>query len=223
MMRIDPKTTAVVSIDMHRGHLDPSVATLPLPAESCRRVIRAARELFEALRSRGVPVVHVVTSYRDPAESLSNPFWKAIAEDPAMKRSAASRHNMAGSPGTQVIPELLDSRDVIVDRKKRYDCFQGTDLDFVLQRKPGARTLVLTGVNTNSCVLCTAFEANARDYGVVVAADCVDTMDGPEMHEYALRNMAITVAWVLPNDELLRSLAPREEVGGKRGEQQRDP
>ena len=43
------------------------------------------------------------------------------------------------------------------------------------------------------------------------------------MHEYALRNMAITVAWVLPNDELLRSLAPREEVGGKRGEQQRDP
>ncbi|TMB34473.1 MAG: cysteine hydrolase [Deltaproteobacteria bacterium] len=223
MMRIDPKTTAVVSIDMHRGHLDPSVATLPLPAESCRRVIRAARELFEALRSRGVPVVHVVTSYRDPAESLSNPFWKAIAEDPAMKRSAASRHNMAGSPGTQVIPELLDSRDVIVDRKKRYDCFQGTDLDFVLQRKLGARTLVLTGVNTNSCVLCTAFEANARDYGVVVAADCVDTMDGPEMHEYALRNMAITVAWVLPNDELLRSLAPREEVGGKRGEQQRDP
>ena len=222
-MRIDPKTTAVVSIDMHRGHLDPTVATLPLPAESCRRVIRAARELFEALRSRGVPVVHVVTSYRDPAESLSNPFWKAIAEDPAMKRSAASRHNMAGSPGTQVIPELLDSRDVIVDRKKRYDCFQGTDLDFVLQRKLGARTLVLTGVNTNSCVLCTAFEANARDYGVVVAADCVDTMDGPEMHEYALRNMAITVAWVLPNDELLRSLAPREEVGGKRGEQQRDP
>ena len=206
MIHIDAKTTAVVAIDMHRGHLDPSVATLPLPAESCRRVIRAARELFEAVRSRGVPVVHVVTSYRDAAESLSNPFWKAIAGDPAMKRTAASRHNMAGSPGTQVIPELLDSRDVVVDRKKRYDCFQGTDLDFVLQRKLGARTLVLTGVNTNSCVLCTAFEANARDYGVVVAADCVDTMDGPEMHGFALRNMSITVAWVLRNDEILASL-----------------
>jgi len=206
MIHIDAKTTAVVAIDMHRGHLDPSVATLPLPAESCRRVIRAARELFEAVRSRGVPVVHVVTSYRDAAESLSNPFWKAIAGDPAMKRTAASRHNMAGSPGTQVIPELLDSRDVVVDRKKRYDSFQGTDLDFVLQRKLGARTLVLTGVNTNSCVLCTAFEANARDYGVVVAADCVDTMDGPEMHGFALRNMSITVAWVLRNDEILASL-----------------
>src|SRR3954464_11445027 len=107
MIRLHPKTTAVVAIDMHRGHLDPAVATLPLPAESCRRVIRAARELFQALRTRGVPVVHVVTSYRDPAESLSNPFWKAIAEDPAMKRTAASRHNMAGAAGKQGIPEPL--------------------------------------------------------------------------------------------------------------------
>lgn len=206
MTRIDPKTAAAVSIDMHRGHLDPSVATLPLPAESCRRVIGAARKLFGVLRSRGVPIVHVVTSYRDPAESLSNPFWRAISQDPGMSRSAASRHNMAGSPGTQVIPELLDPRDVVVDRKKRYDCFHGTDLDFVLQRKLSARTLILTGVNTNSCVLCTAFEANARDYEVVVASDCVDTMDGAEMHSFALRNMAITVARVLRSDEILASL-----------------
>jgi biuret amidohydrolase len=206
MIHIDPKTTAVVAIDMHRGHLDPSIATLPLPGEICRLVIGAARELFRALRARGIPVVHVVTSYRDPAESLSNPFWKAIAEDPSMRRSGASRHNMAGSPGTQIIPELLDSRDLIVDRKKRYDCFHGTDLDFVLQRKLSARTLIVTGVNTNSCVLCTAFEANARDYGVVVAADCVETMDGEEMHSFALRNLAITVAWVLRNDEILASL-----------------
>jgi len=206
MIRIDPRTTAAVAIDMHRGHLDPSVATLPLPAESCRRVIGAARELFRALRARGIPIVHVVTSYRDPAESLSNPFWKAISEDPGMSRSAASRHNMAGSPGTQIIPELLDSRDEVVDRKKRYDCFHGTDLEFVLQRKLSARTLILAGVNTNSCVLCTAFEANARDFGVVVAADCADTMDGAAMHSFALRNMSITVAWVLRNDEILASL-----------------
>ena len=206
MIRIDPRTTAAVAIDMHRGHLDPGVATLPLPAESCRRVIGAARELFRALRARGIPIVHVVTSYRDPAESLSNPFWKAISEDPGMSRNAASRHNMAGSPGTQIIPELLDSRDEVVDRKKRYDCFHGTDLEFVLQRKLSARTLILAGVNTNSCVLCTAFEANARDFGVVVAADCADTMDGAEMHSFALRNMAITVAWVLRNDEILASL-----------------
>jgi nicotinamidase-related amidase len=203
---LDPRTTAVVSIDMHRGHLDPAVATLPLAAENCRRVVAAARALFGALRERGVPIVHVVTSYRDPSESLSNPFWKAIASDPQMRRAAASRHNMAGSPGTEVIPELRDPRDVVVDRKKRYDCFHGTDLDFVLRRKLGAETLALTGVNTTSCVLCTAFTANARDYGVVVASECVDSMDGEEMHRYALRNMAATVAWVLRNDEIVAAV-----------------
>ena len=36
MIRLDPKTTAVVSIDMHRGHLDPAVATMPLHPEQCR-------------------------------------------------------------------------------------------------------------------------------------------------------------------------------------------
>ena len=203
MIRIDPRSTAVVAIDMHRGHLDPAVATMPLSAEQCRRVIGAAKELFGRLRDLDVPIVHMLTSYRDSGEAASNPFWKAIAEAPGMKRSTNLRHNIVGMPGTQVIPELLDPRDIVVDRKKRYDCFYQTDLDFVLRHRLVARTLILTGVNTTSCVQCTAFEAHARDYAVIIAADCVDSMDGEEMHRFALRNMAATVGWVLRNDEIL--------------------
>ncbi|HEY6002855.1 MAG TPA: isochorismatase family cysteine hydrolase [Anaeromyxobacter sp.] len=206
MIPLDPGSTAAVAIDMHRGHLDPAVATMPLPAESCRRVIAAARRLFGGLRERGVPVVHAVTVYRDSAEAAANPFWKAIADDPSMKRGSNLRHNLAGSPGTEIIPELRDPRDLVVDRKKRYDCFHETDLDFVLRRRLGARTVVLAGVNTTSCVLCTAFAAHARDYGVVIAAECVDSMDGEEMHRFALRNMAATVGWVLRSDEILDAL-----------------
>ena len=214
VVRISPKTTAVVSIDMHRGHLDPAVATMPLSAEQCRRVIGAARELFTALRAMAVPIVHMVTVYRDPGEAASNPFWKAIADAPGMKRSTNLRHNLVGMPGTEVIPDLLDPRDIVIDRKKRYDCFYQTDLDFVLRRRLGARTVILTGVNTTSCVQCTAFEAHTRDYAVVIAADCVDSMDGEEMHRFALRNMAATVGWVLRNDEILAALeAPFNPAG----------
>ncbi len=219
MIRIDPKTTAVVSIDMHRGHLDPAVATMPLSPEQCRRVIGAARGLFSALRALSVPIVHMVTLYRDSGEAASNPFWKAIAEDPAMKRSTNLRHNLLGSPGTQVIPELLDPRDIVIDRKKRYNCFYQTDLDFVLRHRLGARTLILTGVNTTSCVQCTAFEAHTRDYAVVIAAECVDSMDGEEMHRFALRNMAATVGWVLRNDEILEALGETAGKTGGSGEQ----
>ncbi len=206
MIRLDPMTTAVVSIDMHRGHLDPAVATMPLGAEQCGRVIRAARNLFDTLRPLGIPIVHMVTLYRDSGEAASNPFWKAIAEDPRMKRGTNLRHNLLGMPGTQVIPELLDPRDIVVDRKKRYNCFYQTDLDFVLRHRLGARTLILTGVNTTSCVQCTAFEAHTRDYAVIIAADCVDSMDGEEMHRFALRNMAATVGWVLTNDEIVKAV-----------------
>jgi nicotinamidase-related amidase len=206
MISLDRKTTAVVSIDMHRGHLDPAVATMPLGPEQCRRVIGAARDLFAAVRTLGIPIIHMVTLYRDPGEAASNPFWKAIADDPGMKRSSNLRHNLAGSTGTQVIVELLDPRDIVIDRKKRYDCFYQTDLDFVLRHRLKARSVILTGVNTTSCVQCTAFEAHTRDYAVVIAADCVDSMDSEEMHRFALRNMAATVGWVLRNDEILAAL-----------------
>ncbi|HSB72152.1 MAG TPA: cysteine hydrolase [Candidatus Methylomirabilis sp.] len=214
MIGLDPKTTTVVSIDMHRGHLDPAVATMPLKPEQCQRVIGAARELFGGLRPLGIPIVHMVTLYRDPDEAASNPFWKAIADDPGMKRGTNLRHNLLGSPGTQVIPDLLDPRDIVIDRKKRYDCFYQTDLDFVLHHRLGARTVILTGVNTTSCVQCTAFEAHTRDYAVVIAAECVDSMDGEEMHRFALRNMAATVGWVLRNDEILAAVGAIAEKAG---------
>jgi nicotinamidase-related amidase len=61
MLSLDPARTALVAIDMHRGHLDPAVATLPLAAEQCDPVIARAAQLFAALRARRMPIVHVVT------------------------------------------------------------------------------------------------------------------------------------------------------------------
>ena len=206
MISLDPGTTAVLAVDMHRGHLDPAVATLPLQAERCGPVIARAAELFREARAVGVPVVHVVTEYRDSTEILANPFWKAIHDDPTKARKGMSRHNLAGSPGTEIIPELHDPRDLVVRGKKRYSPFHATDLEFVLRRRLGADTLILAGINTTSCILCTGFEATNRDFRVIVAADAVDSMDGEEMHRFALRLMAATVGWPLPNQELVKAL-----------------
>src|SRR6267143_4390079 len=177
MIHLDPARTAVVAVDMHRGHLDPAVATLPLAAERCGPVIKRAAALFAELRVRGVPIVHVVTEYRDAAEIAANPFWKAAHDDPAKARRGILGHNLAGSPGTEIIPELRDARDVVVRGKKRYSAFHATDLDFVLRRTLGAETLILAGINTSTCVLCAAFEATNRDFRVIVAVDAVDSMD----------------------------------------------
>ena len=38
-----------MTVDMHRGHLDPEVATLPAPKENCANVIRNARRWMPKL------------------------------------------------------------------------------------------------------------------------------------------------------------------------------
>jgi nicotinamidase-related amidase len=204
-VKLDPRSTVLVAIDMHRGHLDPAVATLPLGADRCGPVIGRAAELFRELRAIGVPVVHVVTEYREPGEIAANPFWQAIHDDPAKARKGILRHNLAGSPGTEIIPALRDPGDHVVRFKKRYSAFFATDLGFLLARL-GATTLILAGINTTSCILCTAFEATNRDFRVVVAADAVDSMDGEEMHRFALRLMSGTVGWVWSTEEILKAL-----------------
>jgi hypothetical protein len=65
--------------EMHRGHLDPSVATMPLPAQAAARVTAANRKLVDGARARGLPVIHVVTSYHDVREISSNPWWRQVA------------------------------------------------------------------------------------------------------------------------------------------------
>ena len=57
-------------------------------------------------------------------------------------------------------------------------------------------------------MLCAAFEATNRDFRVVVAADAVDSMDGDDMHRFALKLIVAALGWPLTNDEILRALAP---------------
>ena len=59
------------------------------------------------------------------------------------------------------MPEVYAEGDFIVDAKKRYDCFVATDLDLTL-RAHGVDTVLITGVNTNSCVIATATAACCR-------------------------------------------------------------
>lgn len=199
---VDHPKAAIVAIDLHRGHLDMAVATMPTTPEVAKRVIAANKRLFDWARSVGVPVIHLVTGYRDATEIAANPFWRARAEDPAATRKNVMRHNILGGPGCTIMPDLLDSRDWVVEHKRRYDCFTGTDLDFVLKTH-GINTLLITGVNTNSCVLATTVAANVRDYSVIVVEDCVDTMDGPAFHEAGLLCIRTAFGAVLSTDAIM--------------------
>ncbi len=202
--KLASRRLAVVTIDMHRGHLDPSVATMPLSAEVSARVVHANVELLAAARQQGIPVVHVVTAYHGVEEIASNPWWSAVADTDATRKNVL-RHQLPGSPGLDVMPEVLDREyDIVVMNKKRYDCFHATELDHVL-RSRRVDTVLLTGVNTNSCVLATTVSGNAKDYAMVVIEECVSTMD-PALHEAALAVIDQAFGWVATIKEVVSAL-----------------
>ncbi len=202
---LDLPWAAVVTIDLHRGHLDPEVATMPAAPAVATRLVEANRRFLDAARAAGLPVIHCVTRYRDAEEIALNPFWRTRAEDPNATRKNVLRHNLDGMPGLEIMPGIRQPGDAVVDTKKRYDCFTATDLDLRL-RALGANLLLFTGINTNSCVLATACAANARDYAVVVVEDCVDTMDGPAHHNAALMLLRTAFAHVMTGEEALARL-----------------
>jgi biuret amidohydrolase len=83
---------------------------MPLAADVAERVIQANRRFFKRCRALDIPIIHLVTTYRDVAEIRSNPFWRSIADNPSVTRKNAMRHNIAGSPGCEIIPALFDQQ-----------------------------------------------------------------------------------------------------------------
>lgn len=208
LLEIDPKSTAMVTVDMHRGHLDPVEATLPVSEAESERVRRHAKDLLGFARQQGIPVIHVILVWRPMEwEKALGPrlaasrfvLSKAAQATDAQKRGV--RHNLEGSIQTELMPEIgPEEGDFIINNKKTLSIFMGTDLDNLLQVLE-IDTVVLLGINTNTCVQCAAFESTNRAMKTVIISDCVASMYGQDLHILGLENMARCLGWVLTVEE----------------------
>jgi biuret amidohydrolase len=208
---IDPRRTAVITIDCQRSHLDLAVATMPVAPQAAASVVAATARLLRFARGCGMSVVHVVSQNRilpkGQPESLSNPFWAAVERSHHSlvpdRESTVSHHNLVGTVQTQLMPELgPEPGDVLIDRKRRLSVYRDTDLDLTLHEL-GVDTVVLAGVDTSTSVLCAAFESLNRDLRTIVVADCVQSLFGDDLHFFGLQNVARCLGWVLTLDELI--------------------
>jgi nicotinamidase-related amidase len=206
-LNINAVRTALLTIDMHRGHLDPINATLPLDAATASRVLAKAQEALRIARRAGMHIVHVVAGSREIEDRHRNPrrmvhgvltsTRKTVTE--AMRKG--TRHNILGSIQTELMPELeQQATDYLIGIKKSLSCFIGTDLESLLNTLE-VDTVVLLGVNTNTCVQCAAFDCYNRGYKTIVLGDCVASMYGDDVHVLGLENIARCLGWVLDNEE----------------------
>jgi biuret amidohydrolase len=201
----DVRRTAVVSIDMHRGHLEDS-PDCPCPAPRAREIVGPIDRFHGACRRIGVPIIHVETTLRrggvdDVKGNVA--AWRKVFPLYLGPIPNAEAHALEGSKWTEFVTTVDPDRDLLVTTKKRLSVFYPTDLDFLL-RNIRKETVVLNGGFTDCCVLNAAFDASNRDFNVVVLRDLVRGTNA-EMEDAALRIISLHLGVVTDSDEVLRA------------------
>ena len=130
-------------------------------------------ELKRRAKEAGVPVIYV----NDNFGKWQSDF-KRILEH-------CLNNDVRGRP---IVEALRPEEDDYFVLKPKHSGFFSTTLDILLNYLE-ARTLVLTGLSGDICVLFTAHDAYMRDFNLVVPSDCIASED-PRDNEYTLRKLA---------------------------------
>jgi biuret amidohydrolase len=205
---LDPRKTAVLSIDLHRGHLDES-EDCPCPAPRARDLVEPVNAFHRSARALGVPIVHVKSVLRAGGEDDLRGIpaaWRRTFPMHVGPIPNADAHALEGSVWTEWVTEVEPS-DWKVENKRRLSAFYPTDLDFLL-RNQGVRTVVINGGFTDCCVLNTAFDANNHNYRVIVLKDLVRGTD-EALEAAALAMVSLHLGLVTSSAELLKQWAER--------------
>lgn len=178
--RLDPKTSAVVVVDMQYEFVEPAST---IAAEDPSGAIEGAVRLLELARAVDVPVVHVITVHRlgeiDYGRQLEiEPF-----------------HCIDGSHGAEIVESLRPVGHEPVVVKRRYDGFFATDLRLVLTEL-GIESLLFAGVCTELCVAATAHHAKSLDFRVFFVREGLAGLT-PSRHEAGLHALEPYIGYVV--------------------------
>jgi len=191
-----PSQTALIVVDVQHDFCAPdgSFARNGMDIGAGRRILLPLRRLIDGARSAGAAVVYLRFIEDDSGHVVSEAY------DRQRYRAGNSLRYCNDTTGQAIVPEVAPLPGEAVVNKVRASGFFNTSLDTILRCR-NVRTLVLTGMATDSCVLATAIDATARDYYVVLASDCLSSFSA-ERHDAALKILSYKHP-VAGTDELL--------------------
>jgi nicotinamidase-related amidase len=169
----DESPLVVIAIDVINDLEFPGGEEL---AEPALEMARSLKPLLERAREAVVPVIYANDNFGK---------WRSDFR-------ALLEHCLDDNVRGRRVAELLrPGADDYFILKPKHSAFFATALDTLLAYLK-ARTLILCGIATDSCVLATATDADMRDMHVVVAEDCVAAMTA-ERHQRALAHLRETL------------------------------
>lgn len=182
---------ALVVVDMVNDHLVPGVA---LEVPRARAIVPALKARLASARAAGTPIVFIID--RHEADDSDMDFvegWGA--------------HNIAGTSGSEVWPELAPAPGDRIVTKPTYSAFTESKLGEVLHEL-GVDSLVLTGCLTEIGLMATAKDALERGFAVEVPADS-QAGSHPDLERTTLVTLSAMTPYGPARKALLRELDAR--------------
>lgn len=155
---VNPAKAAVIVVDMQNDFVRRNGKLYVPDAE---KTIEPIAKLLAKARASGARVI-----YTQDWHFKNDPEFAIWGE-----------HCVMDTWGADIVEELKPQPGDIVIRKRRYDAFFGTDLDYVLRHVAKADTLIIVGTVANICVLHTAGSAALNWYRVVVPIDGISALN----------------------------------------------
>jgi nicotinamidase-related amidase len=190
--KLDPKTVALVLIDLQRG-----IVNRPGGPRPGAEVVQKAAQLADKFRAVGATVVLVnVAFHPDSRDRLDLPVDSPMLINP----------NTLPPDWTQLTPEIGPQPGDLLITKHQWGAFYGTELDLQLRRR-GVRTIVLAGIATNFGVESTARDAYERGYHQIFVEDAMTSLSA-EAHEFVVKTIFPRIGKIRATEAVLAALAP---------------
>src|SRR2546428_800573 len=207
----DPRSCALMIIDMQRDFVDPGGfgEALGNDVSLLRKAIAPTGKVLQAARQREMLVIHTREGHRPDLSDLPQSKklrgkLKAGIGDPG----PMGRILVRGEYGHDIVDQPKPAPGEPVVDKPGKGAFYATDLDSMLHNR-GIRQLVVCGVTTEVCVNTSVREANDRGYDCLVLEDCVGSYF-PEFQVAALdmiKAQGGIFGWVSDSKRFLAALA----------------
>ena len=198
-IRLDPKRTALLVIDIQNTYLDEK----DTPEETARwqpffdrmrnTVIPNTKNLIDDCRAKGVEIIFArIACHKSDGRDRS-----LSQKKPGFNYLLLPKDEEDG----QIVPELEPEPDDIVIMKTTDSALTGSNLRLML-RNMEITDVICTGIFTDQCVSSTVRSLADESFGVLVVDDCcaAATM---ELHEAELKIINMIYCHVVSKDELM--------------------